>query len=207
MYADKGDRSRVAQHREAHDVLLSVLREHEPALEQHVEGVGGLARAVSERLGLDAEEIDIVARAAELHDIGKVAIPDTILRKPGPLTDDEWALMHEHTLIGERILAVVPALRPIGALIRSSHERWDGGGYPDGLAAEDIPLGARIIFVCDAFDAMTEARPYQRPKSTKEAAAELKRCAGTQFDRAVVEAFCEVLEEAEARPDLDLARA
>ena len=207
MYADKGDRARRTQHREAHDVLLSVLREHEPALEQHVEGVGGLARAVAERMGLDPEEVDRVARAAELHDIGKVAIPDTILRKPGPLTEDEWALMHEHTLIGERILAVVPALRSVGTLIRSSHERWDGKGYPDGLRGEEIPLGARIIFVCDAYDAMTEERPYQHPKSKREAAAELRRHAGKQFDAAVVRAFCEILDAAEDRPKHTFVRA
>jgi diguanylate cyclase (GGDEF)-like protein len=206
MYADKGDRARRIQHREAHDVLLSVLREHEPALEQHIEGVGGLARAVAERLGLAPDEVETVARAAELHDIGKVAIPDTILRKPGPLTDDEWALMREHTLIGERILSVVPALRSVGSLIRSSHERWDGRGYPDGLAGEEIPLGARIIFVCDAFDAMTEERPYQGPKQREEAAAELKRHAGSQFDSEVVRVFCEILDGPEMIPERVLVR-
>ena len=94
-------------------------------------------------------------RAAELHDIGKIAIPDSVLNKPGPLDATEWELMRSHTLIGERILGAAPALRPVAKLVRSTHERWDGGGYPDGLAGEEIPLGARIIFICDAFDVMT----------------------------------------------------
>ena len=102
----------------------------------------------------------MIQRAAELHDIGKIAIPEEILRKPGPLDRTEWELMRRHTLIGERILDTAPALRPVARIVRSSHEWWDGSGYPDGVAGEEIPLGARIIFVCDAFDAMTSLRPY-----------------------------------------------
>ena len=167
MYADKGARARLVEHREARDVLLGVLREHEPNLEHHVEGVAALANAIAKKLDLDAESIDTITRAAEMHDIGKVAIPDTLLRKPEPLTTQDWALMREHTLIGERILSSVPALRAVGLLVRASHEHWDGGGYPDGLAGEEIPLGARIILVCDAFDAMIEERPYQRSKERR----------------------------------------
>ncbi len=192
MYAEKGSRARRNELREAHDVLLSVQREHEPALEGHIEGVGGRARAVAAEMGLEADQIETIARAAELHDIGKVAIPDSILRKPGPLNEEEWALMREHTLIGERILATVQSLRGVGRLVRSSHERWDGKGYPDGLAGEEIPLGSRIVFVCDAFEAMTENRAYQHARSQEEALAELHENSGGQFDPTVVEAFTRV---------------
>ena len=108
---------------------------------------------------MDPEQLDVLRRAAELHDVGKAAIPDSILAA-GAAERDEWEFMRRHTLIGERILAAAPALAPVAELVRSSHERWDGGGYPDGLARHQIPLGARIITVCDAFDAMTHDRPY-----------------------------------------------
>jgi two-component system cell cycle response regulator len=139
---------------------------------------------------------DAVARvgdAARLHDIGKLGIPDAILSKPGPLDADEWEFMRRHTLIGQRIVAAAPGLRPVAGLVRSSHERFDGGGYPDGLAGDEIPLGARIIAVCDAFDAMTSERSYQGARSAAEAIAELERCAGAQFDPDVVRAFAAVL--------------
>jgi HD-GYP domain-containing protein (c-di-GMP phosphodiesterase class II) len=109
--------------------------------------------------------------------------------------------MRRHPLIGERILLAAPALRPVARLVRSSHERWDGGGYPDGLRADEIPLGARVVAVCDAFDAMTTERPYRQPIAEDEAIAELHRCAGTQFDPMVVAAFCRVI--ARERPDRD----
>jgi two-component system cell cycle response regulator len=176
-------------------LLMQVLREREPELGEHVDDVGLLALAVGRRLGLDVEALDEIARAAELHDVGKIAIPEAILRKPGPLDDAEWAVMRQHTIIGERILAAAPSLRPVGRLVRASHERWDGDGYPDGLAAERIPLGARIIAVCDAFDAMRQARPYAASMSEAQALAELRRCSGTQFDPLVVEAFAAVVKD------------
>ena len=111
-------------------------------------------------LGLEHEDIEAVRQAAQLHDIGKVAIPEAILHKPGPLDDDEWAFMRRHSEIGERIIGEAPALARVAAMVRSSHERFDGTGYPDGLAGKDIPLGARIVAVCDAFDAMITERPY-----------------------------------------------
>ena len=134
--------------------------------------------------------LDEVLRAAELHDIGKLAIPDEILDKAGPLDESEWVFMRQHSVIGERILGAAPALAPVARLVRSSHERWDGGGYPDGLIGEAIPLGARIVFVCDAYDAMTSDRCYQRARTPQAAIAELRRHAGTQFDPRVVEALC-----------------
>ena len=188
MYREKGRRTTRAE-QQTHDVLLSVLAEREPTLGLHLDGVARLAQAVSRELGLDSEQTDLVSRAAELHDVGKIAIPDSVLNRPGPLDEHEWELMRTHTLVGERILAAAPALTEVGRLVRSSHERWDGGGYPDHLAADAIPLGSRIIFTCDAFDAMTHERPYKGACSEAEAFAELRRCAGTQFDPAVVAAF------------------
>jgi len=149
--------------------------------------------AVGRELGLGPEALDEIARGAELHDVGKVAVPEAILGKPGPLDEAEWQIMRQHTVIGERILAAAPALRPVARLVRSSHERWDGSGYPDGLVGERIPLGARIITVCDAFDAMRQARPYAASMTEAQALAELHRCAGTQFDPRVVDAFAAVL--------------
>ncbi len=142
----------------------------------------GLCRAVAERLQLSAEDIGPLLQAASLHDIGKAAIPDSILDKPGPLNADDWSFMRTHTVIGERILCAAPALTEAARLVRSSHERWDGSGYPDRLRGESIPLGARIIAVCDAYDAMVSNRPYRSRMSREVALEELRRCAGSQFD-------------------------
>jgi HD-GYP domain-containing protein (c-di-GMP phosphodiesterase class II) len=182
--------------RQSRDVLLSTLTEREPDLGEHLHDVAKLALGVGRELGMDPEDLDEVARAAELHDVGKVAIPDAILNKAGPLDESEWSFMRRHTIIGERILLSAPALRPVARLVRSSHERWDGTGYPDNLAGEDIPLGARILFVCDAYDAMTSDRPYRQALDPGEAQAELCRCAGTQLDPGVVRVFLELLEDA-----------
>ena len=188
MYAAKEARPSSAG-LQTRTVLLKVLSEREPDLHEHSSDVMALARGVARRLGLPADERDIVARAAELHDIGKMAIPDAILNKPGPLDDREWRFMRRHTIIGEDILNVAPALQPVAALVRASHERWDGKGYPDGMSGDEIPQGARIVAVCDAFSAMVQERPYKAGLSVVEAVAEIQRCAGTNFDPAVVEAF------------------
>ncbi len=193
MYAAKDQRTSSAR-RQSSDVLLKALHERQPDMDEHLKSVTGLARAVALRAGIHGEQLDEVARAAELHDIGKIAIPQAILDKPGPLSEEEWEFMHRHTLVGERILGVAPALRPIAKLVRSSHERWDGKGYPDRLRGEEIPIGSRIIGVCDAFGAMTQDRSYRASLTSKEAMAELRRCAGRQFDPLVVALFCEVLE-------------
>ncbi|HEX5146848.1 MAG TPA: HD domain-containing phosphohydrolase [Conexibacter sp.] len=202
MYAAK-EGSRPSSRRQTRDVLLQALREREPELHEHLRGVAGLAVAVGRRMDLTAEQLDEIARAAELHDVGKLAIPDEILHKPGPLDATEWALMRQHTIIGDRILGAAPAMRPVAAIVRASHERVDGGGYPDGLGGEEIPLGSRIVAVCDAFHAMTSARSYQRTMSHAEALEELRRCAGTQFDPVVVEAFCGLARE--RAPELSAA--
>jgi len=190
MYAHKDDR-RSSATRQTRDILLQILHEREPDLGTHLKGVAKLALGVGSRLELVAEQLDEIVRAAELHDVGKMAIPDEILRKPGPLTDEEWAFVRQHTIIGERILSAAPALLPVAKLVRSSHERFDGSGYPDGLAGDTIPLGSRIVAVCDAFQAMTSPRPYRPAIPVEDALAELRACAGTQFDPEVVSAFCE----------------
>lgn len=176
--------------RDATDVLLRLLAAREPAVREHVREVADMARAVAWLLGLSDKERDVVARAAELHDIGKMEMPEEILTRRGPLRPDEQDQMRRHTLIGESIIGAAPSLRPVAVLVRASHEHWDGNGYPDGLYGEAIPLGARIVAVCDAFSAMCEQRPYGRVRTEAEAMAELRRCAGTQFDPVVVRAFC-----------------
>jgi two-component system, cell cycle response regulator len=189
LYAQKGVRRRQATTRQVRDVLLQMVSERPPELRDHIDDVASLAQGVGRRLGLRAHELHEVVRAAELHDIGKMAIPDAILHKPGPLDAPEWEFMRQHTVVGERMLHVAPALAGVAQLVRWSHERVDGGGYPDGLRGEEIPLGARIVAVCDAFHAMTSDRPYRRAKTLDEAIAELERHAGTQFDSDVVAAF------------------
>jgi two-component system, cell cycle response regulator len=189
MYAHKDSR-RATSRRQARDVLVQVLAEREPELRRHMADVAELAVRTGRELGLDAEQLDVLARAAELHDIGKVAVPDDILNKPGPLDDVEWRIMRQHTLVGERILAAAPALSAVARLVRLSHERWDGRGYPDGLEGEDIPIGARVIAVCDTYDAITSTRSYADAQSHEAALAELQRCAGSQFDPVAVKAFC-----------------
>jgi two-component system cell cycle response regulator len=191
MYALK--HGRRATQGQAREVLLAVLGEREPDLQRHMHAVAALARAVGRRLGLEAEDLDVVVRAAELHDVGKVAIPDAILNKTGPLSDAEWIFVHQHTLIGERIVSAAEALRPVGRVVRASHERWDGAGYPDGLAGEQIPLGARIVLACDAWDAMTTDRSYRRALTAEQAAQELRAHTGTQFDPEVVAALLAVV--------------
>jgi len=164
----------------------------EPGLQARSWEVADLAGAVARALGLDRRGRENVARAAELHDIGKLAIPAEILGKRGTLEPAERSLLRRHTLVGEAMIGAEPALRQVALLVRASHERLDGRGYPDGLEAEEIPLCARIVAVCDAFSAMREPRPYGRVRSGAEALAELRRCSGTQFDPRVVEAFCRV---------------
>jgi diguanylate cyclase (GGDEF)-like protein len=197
MYIDK-DGSRPSAGSQSRNVLVQVLAERLPDLEEHLTGVAELAAEVGERLGLTDERRQQLFHAAQLHDVGKIAIPDAIISKPAALDESEWAFMRQHTVIGQRIIEAAPALDGVGELVRSSHERWDGGGYPDGLEGQEIPLGARIVAVCDAFDAMISERPYKAALPVEDALAELARCAGAQFDPAVVEAFALVVTEREA---------
>jgi diguanylate cyclase (GGDEF)-like protein len=170
-------------------VLLQALAELRPELGPHINAVMVLAEATARNLGLSPHVIEQVRHAAQLHDIGKIAIPNAILEKPGPLSVQEWGFVRRHTIIGERILNAAPALAEVARLVRSTHERYDGGGYPDALVGDASPIGSRIISVCDAFDAMTSDRPYRLAMTPHDALAELQRCSGTQFDSKIVAAF------------------
>jgi diguanylate cyclase (GGDEF)-like protein len=192
MYAHKTS-NRRSPDRQTRDVLLRALQERNPELAERHAASATLAEAVGHRLSLPGEALGELRQAAELHDVGKMAIPGEILSKPGPLDPDEWAFLQRHPLVGERIIGAAPALAQAAKLVRSTHERLDGGGYPDGLAGEQIPLGARIIAACDAFTAMTSSRPYAAQRSVPEAVAELRRCAGSQFDPSVVDALAELV--------------
>ena len=199
LYADKNS-GRLSAGTQTASVLMQVLNECDPELSLHLDDVKNLASKTAEHLGIEGKALEDVCHAAALHDVGKVAIPEAILNKPGPLTDEEWAFMRRHTIIGQRILDAAPAMNDVGQIVRSSHERFDGGGYPDKLSGESIPLGARIIAVSDAWDAMTSERPYKSAFSQSDAREEIIRCAGSQFDPMVVEAFLAVI-DAEAAPD------
>jgi two-component system cell cycle response regulator len=192
MYQNKNGLRLPAAHQSA-EVLLALLREQAPALLERMREVSETAVAIATELGTDGEELEALRYAAALHDIGKIAIPGAILDKPGPLTDDEWHLVRHHPLIGERILGAAPALAGSARLVRASHERVDGRGYPDGLAGDEIPVASRIILVSEAFHAMTSVRPYAAALTDEAALNELRRCAGTQFDPPVVDALARVL--------------
>jgi HD-GYP domain-containing protein (c-di-GMP phosphodiesterase class II) len=170
----------------------------------HTRGVVALSLEVAEELGLDERKRHNVELSALLHDIGKIVIPPAIINKPGPLDDDEWSLMKTHTIEGQRMLdRVGGALGEVGLIVRASHERWDGHGYPDGLAGSKIPREATVVSACDAFNAMTTDRSYRRARSAGEALDELRAHAGRQFAPDVVEALVRVVE----RSTLDVASA
>jgi diguanylate cyclase (GGDEF)-like protein len=158
----------------------------------HSERVGELAARIARRLGGDEAQIELTRLAASLHDLGKLAIPEEILRKPGALNESERLVLQRHPQIGFRMLESL-GVEPIAEWVLHHHERWDGDGYPNRLRGDEIPLGARIIFVADAYDAMTSERVYRKPLTPREALDELERCAGTQFDPQIVEAFSEEL--------------
>jgi two-component system, cell cycle response regulator len=183
LYAQKYSRRGESDRTMA--ALLEALLVRDPAVQEQLVGVGSLAADVGRMLGLRRDELEELDRAAQLHDLGKLAVPDEILSKPGPLDEREWAFVRQHTIVGERILRASPALRSVATVVRASHENWDGTGYPDGLAGEDIPLASRIIRACNAFVAMTSERPYRAAMEREDALNELTRCAGTDFDPTV----------------------
>jgi diguanylate cyclase (GGDEF)-like protein len=187
LYAQKYSRRGESERTMA--ALLAALTLREPELESQRADVGALALDAGTALGLRRDELDELERAAQLHDLGKLAVPDEILHKPEPLDEREWGFVRQHTIVGERILRASPALRSVAGVVRSSHENWDGSGYPDGLAGDDIPLAARIIRVCSAYVAMISDRPYRAALTEEEARNELMRLAGTEFDATVVRVF------------------
>jgi diguanylate cyclase (GGDEF)-like protein/putative nucleotidyltransferase with HDIG domain len=188
MYAHK-DSSRASAGKQTRDLALQILAAHEPELLSHSSHVAELADGVARRLGLKGPDLADVVRAAELHDIGKVAIPYSLLHKAGPLDEHEWKLMRHHPIVGASILSAAPALARVAEIVEATHERYDGTGYPRGLAGVEIPRASQIVFVCDSFDAMICERPFGEAKSEMQALQEVKSCAGTQFDPRVVEAF------------------
>jgi diguanylate cyclase (GGDEF)-like protein len=182
------------------EALSAVLEAKDPYTAQHSDSIAERAVAVGRRLEMNPEELRVLRYAAAFHDIGKIAIPRSVLNKPGPLTATERLMIEQHTVIGERILSPIEFLHPALPLVRHAHERWDGGGYPDGLAGEEIPLGARVLFVCDAHDAMTTDRPYRQALAPSVVLSELREGAGSQFDPAVVEALLGVLGDGPGAP-------
>jgi len=170
-------------------VLADAVELQDAYTADHANEVADLAAAVGERMGIGGAELDRLRYGALLHDVGKIGIPGEILRKPGPLSAEERGRMDEHTAIGARMLERIPFLAPVAPLVRSAHERVDGGGYPDGLKGDEIPRAAMIICTCDAFHAMTSDRSYRKAMDNEAAIVELRASAGTQFDHAVVEAL------------------
>lgn len=195
--ANKQRQQRSAR-RQAHAVLMAVLDARRPELRAHLRTVAYRSISLSRRLGMDLDAIDDIFLAAELQDVGLLAVPESILEKETPLSTDEANQIRKHPEAGERIIASAPGLASVATLVRATSERYDGRGYPDGLVGEEIPLGARIIAVCVAFAAMTSHRPYQPARTEAEVVAELEQCAGTQFDPVVVEALVAELAEESA---------
>ena len=179
------------------EALATALDAKDRHTEAHSRQTAALAKAVGRRLGLEDEVLRFLEYGALLHDIGKIGIPGYILNKPGPLDDEEAAIMREHPVIGERIVASVPFLARIRPVVRAEHERWDGGGYPDGLSGQQIPIEARIIHACDAFQAMASDRPYRRARPRDWILKEIRAQAGRQFDPQVAEALLQVIESGE----------
>jgi response regulator RpfG family c-di-GMP phosphodiesterase len=180
--------------RESLGLLLRVLDEHTPGVMEDLNRMGHLAADTARLMGLDAAETERIELAARLHDVGKLAIPDAILEKPGPLDPAEWVVMRTHAEIGARILASAPTLAESAELVHHHHEHYDGGGYPDHLAGGEIPLGSCVIGVCAAFVAMMRHRAFSDAITIEEALAELRRCSGTQFHPLVVTTFCAMVE-------------
>ncbi|MDP9245454.1 MAG: HD domain-containing protein [Chloroflexota bacterium] len=189
-------RASLAENERTYDATLAALSSaldvRDTETEGHARRVVRYMELIAEGLNVPVEQHATLRRGALLHDIGKIGVPDHILRKPGPLTENEWYTMKTHPDLGAKIIANVPFLQEVAIIIRAHHERWDGNGYPEGLAGEQIPLGARIFAVADSFDAMTSDRPYRRGRDLDEALAEIERCSATQFDPEVVRAFLAV---------------
>ncbi len=202
IVADQIERDRQLEHVRALELragatstLLAALGARDGYTGEHSQAVLELAARVAARLGLDEAAVDQVRQAALLHDIGKIAVPDAILNKPGPLTPEEWELMRIHPITSEQIAIAAGGLGDLAPVLRAEHERWDGRGYPDGLAGEQIPLASRITFVCDAYQAMTSDRPYRAALSPDDARKEIVAGAGTQFCPSTARALLDVIRD------------
>ncbi len=180
------------------EALANALEANDEYTSTHARWISDLSLRVGRELGLDDDALKQLELGALLHDIGKIGVPSTILLKPGRLSSTERAVIELHPVLGERIIAPIDRLQEVRVIVRHCHERWDGRGYPDGLVGEDIPLEARIIFVCDAYHAMTTDRPYRRRLGHPEAVRRLREAAGSQFDPRVVEVCLDVLERERA---------
>ena len=176
-------------------VLAKLIEMRDSYTRGHSEEVSRWSEIVARKLGLNKDKQEEISLAAKLHDIGKISIPDRILNKPGPLSKEEYAEVKKHPILGANIFSNIDSLKEVSGIIRHHHEWYNGRGYPEGLKAEEIPLGSRIISVTDAYQAMTSDRPYRRAFSKEKAIYELKRCAGSQFDPEIVKVFMEILNE------------
>ena len=189
----------AAARRAAAHSLISVLTAKDGYTAEHASSIAEPAVDTGRELGLTGIDLDDLRYAATLHDIGKIAVPDAILNKPGRLTAEEFEVIKRHPVTGEQILLAVPELRRVLPVVRHSHEHWDGSGYPDGLCGEEIPFGSRIVLVADAYHAMTSDRPYRKAMSHAQACEELRRDSGTKLDPIVVDAFLSVLKRRRAQ--------
>ena len=188
------------------EALVTLVEARDYSTGRHSHQVSDLVLQLARALGLPPAEAQMIALAGRLHDVGKVAVPDAVLQKAGRLTEKEWALIRTHPVVGADVVSHIPALRPLAPVIRAHHERWDGQGYPNHLKGEAIPFGARILAVVDAYLAMTVDRPYQKGRVPSVALAELRRCAGSQFDPHVVEALTVLLQHPDQRCELPLRK-
>ena len=187
--------------------LARAIESRDPYSSGHAARVTAIAEVLAARMGWDEEQIDVLRIGAALHDIGKLAVPDTVLRKPGPLNESELDHVRGHPEEGARMLGLVGTLRSAVPCVLHHHERWDGHGYPTGSAGDEIPAAARVLAVADAFDAMTSDRPYRPALSQGQAVAELERCSGSQFDPDVVAVFAEAWRQGAFEPVGGAARA
>ncbi len=178
--------------------LLASLEARDGYTAEHSSEVLDLVSSVARRLRLGQRGLQVAAYVGLLHDIGKIGIPNSVLNKQGPLNDAEWKIMREHPVIGEQIVREVPGFDEVADAVRHEHERWDGKGYPDGISKEAIPVASRIVLACDAYHAMTSDRPYRKSIGQGPAREELARCAGSQFDPAVVNALLAELDDRQA---------
>jgi response regulator RpfG family c-di-GMP phosphodiesterase len=193
------------------DAMVSAIESRDCETKHHCRRVQVYAVMLAQRLGVTPEQLVDISYGSLLHDVGKIGVPDSILLKPGKLTDSEWEVMRRHTLIGHQMISRIKFLRGAADIVLHHHERWDGRGYPHGISGEEIPLGARIFSIIDTYDAMTSKRPYKEALPIAQARAEIERCAGTQFDPSIVTAFLrftdEELIEARARVEDEVAPA